>query len=70
MLYMTRETIIMFGISLLAGFLGTKDVVSTIAVTGWLFLFTGMYFKQFGTSVLGGILALAALWVQNKNLKN
>ena len=61
---MSRETIIMFGITILAGFLGTRDVVSTLAVAGWLFLFSGMYFEQFWTSAFGGMLALATMCAQ------
>lgn len=60
-----QETLIMLVITLIAGYLGTRNVVSTMSVTGWMFLFTGIYFRQFWTSVFGGSLALATLWVQN-----
>ncbi|AAC96641.1 hypothetical protein PBCVAN69C_311L [Paramecium bursaria Chlorella virus AN69C] len=78
-----HETFVMFGISILAGVLSTmniwvdnikdvrfglNDLYMVLLMTGWMFLFTGMYFKQLGTSVFGGILAIAMIIMIRKQM--
>ncbi|ABT14756.1 hypothetical protein NY2A_B357L [Paramecium bursaria Chlorella virus NY2A] len=78
-----HETLVMLGISILAGLLSTmniwvnnikdvrfglNDLYMTLLMTGWMFLFTGMYFKQLGTSVFGTILAITMIVMIRKQM--
>lgn len=72
-----QHLIVMFFIMILSGFLSTmnvwvdkvedirfsiNDLYMTLLMTGWMFLFMGVFYRNFAVSMFGLILVSANLW--------
>lgn len=69
--------IVMFAIMIISGLLSTmnvwvdkfddirfsvNDIYMTLLMTGWMFLFMGLYYRDFPIIIIGLILTVASLW--------